>query len=140
MSADNSTDIPRVLDEKLGYDGDVRLLNDEPFSGIGYSEYSSGQLEQEIIYREGLPDGIQKQWYESGQLKEESNAVRGLGSSKVTVWYESGQMASVALYEAGVKVEYREWSEDGDLIKNEVITPNPALKIYMERMQKIKGS
>ena len=140
MSVNHSSDMPRVLDEKLGYYGDVRLLNDEPFSGIGYSEYFSGQLEQEIYYREGLPDGIQKQWYESGQLKEESNAVPGLGSNKVTVWYESGQMASVSLYEAGVKIEYRVWSEDGDLIKDEVITPNPALKNYMERMKKIKGN
>jgi antitoxin component YwqK of YwqJK toxin-antitoxin module len=140
MTVDHPADMPRILDDELGYDGDVRLLNGEPFTGTSYSEYSDGQLEQETMYRDGLPDGLQKEWYENGQLQRESNAVRGLGSSKVVTWYENGQMKSAALYEAGVKVENKEWTEDGELIKDEVITPSPELKAYIERMKKIKGA
>lgn len=137
MSADKMG-LPRVLDEDLGYDGDVRLLNGKPFSGIGYHEYDNGQLEQENTYLEGLPDGLQREWHPNGQLKKESHAVRGLGSSKVTTWYENGQVQSIALYEAGVKIEHKEWDENGDLLKDDKTAPSPALKTYMERIKKLK--
>lgn len=128
-------ELPRVLDEDLEYEDDLRLLNGKPFTGIGYQKYPNGQLELEVNYREGLPDGLQREWFANGQLKRKSHAIRGLGTSKMTTWYENGQVQSIALYDVGVKIEYKEWSEDGELLKDEKLTPSPALKTYMERMK-----
>jgi len=139
MNMSGSNNSPKILDELLGYDGDIRLLNGEPFSGVGYSEYDNNQLEKENTYVNGLPEGLQRTWYRNGQLKTESLAIRGLGSNKVTTWYECGQIKSIILYDAGIKIHCKDWDKNGNLLKDEAIKISPALKTYIDRIKKIKN-
>jgi antitoxin component YwqK of YwqJK toxin-antitoxin module len=125
---DAEKDLPRVLDEQLEYDDDINLLNGVPYTGIGYQKYPNGQLEYESIYREGLPEGLQREWFPSGQLKSECHAVRGLGPSKIITWYESGQVQSMALYDIGIMIEQKEWGEDGELLKDKGVIKGSGLK------------
>ncbi|MFC3120027.1 toxin-antitoxin system YwqK family antitoxin [Agaribacter flavus] len=132
----------RIPERELEYSGDVRLLGEVPFTGISYEVYPDGQLEQETIYKDGLPEGLQREWYSNGRLRKESDVSRGLGATKVTSWYESGNLRSISIYESGVRLEYKEWSDDTDseLVVDEVTEVSPALKTYMERMAKVKKS
>ena len=106
MSTNEVDKLLRVLDDLLEYDGDVRLWNGKPFTGIGYDEYPNGQLEYENNYRDGLPVGLQREWFPNGQIKKEVHAISGLGSSKVTIWHANSQIQLNIGYLLGNRFTY----------------------------------
>ena len=61
------------------------FLNSEP-EGEWIINYPSGEKDRELIYVDGLPNGLVTQWYENGQKKQE-------GTGDVwTEWNEDGSI------------------------------------------------
>jgi antitoxin component YwqK of YwqJK toxin-antitoxin module len=107
----------RVPEEYLAYEGDQKLLDGEPFTGVGYYLYEEGQLEAEITYRDGVQMGLRRAWYPSGQLQHEYHMFRGVFHGKKREWHDNGRLAEEADYELGFKLRSKCWDEDGNLIE-----------------------
>ena len=109
----------RVLYDDVEFDDQLALVNGKPFTGIIFAQHPNGQLEAEKNYKEGLPEGLQREWYPNGQLKHEWNAIRGHGSSLATEWYENGQMKRRTYCRFGWQVRVQEWTQRGQLCRDE---------------------
>jgi antitoxin component YwqK of YwqJK toxin-antitoxin module len=115
-----ATDLPRVEFETVEFDDDFARVAGVPFTGVVVTLHPNGQ-KGEGIYRDGLPDGPQREWYSNGQLKREWIAIRSHGSSKITEWYESGQMKRRSYARFEWVVREQEWTERGEISRDERI-------------------
>lgn len=60
------------ISKTLQFEGKIYLLNsDDPFTGILYNEYSSGQREYEGYYIKGVPNGKLTYFFENGSPMRE---------------------------------------------------------------------
>jgi len=107
----------RVHYDDLEFDDQLALLGDEPFTGVVYANYPDGSLESEFHYIDGLPSGVQRQWHPNGQLEAEWDAIRGHGSAWSRKWHPNGVMKYERINGNRFPVRLREWSEDGQLLK-----------------------
>lgn len=114
----------RENEESLDYVGNRKLLDDEPFTGIGYYLDEDGRLESEISYQDGIQVGLRRAWFETGQLRHEYPMFRGVFHGKVREWYRHGQLALEADYEFGHDLHHKRWNQDGDLIETYQIDNN----------------
>ncbi len=139
MSKNNGTPVVRVHEDDLNYEDDALVLDEEPFTGIGYAEFPSGKLRREVTYVKGFPDGFCCEWYENGKISKEWFAERGVAPSKSTEWYEDGQIKSLCLREHGVELEYKEWTQDGDLTTERTLEEGSSMHQVLLRMRKLKN-
>ena len=65
--------------------------------------YHSGQLAEQGEFREGLKDGIWKEWYESGRLKSIYNYNRGELSGSYRLYNEAGDLRESGKIRRGQK-------------------------------------
>ena len=124
-----------VNEEILQMRDDRRYHLGDPFSGVGYIPYPSGQLKRKIPYRDGFAEGLCEAWFANGQLKEQWHAKRGVVHGVWTAWHENGKLKTVGNYEFGIEVEYDEWNENGELLVARRIGPNSTLFPYLERLR-----
>lgn len=129
----------RVKDELLDYEGDALSLDGVPFSGIGYSEYPSGNLKEEFNYIEGFPCGLCQQWYENGQLKFEYLAIKGQAPNQYSEWFENGILKIRKESDCGIEVEYSEWDKEGKLVVERKLAEDSPMRKVIERMKKAKS-
>jgi antitoxin component YwqK of YwqJK toxin-antitoxin module len=127
----------RVRYDDVEFDDQLALVDGRPFTGIIFDLFPDGRTAAEYQYREGLPEGLQREWHRSGGLKKEAVAVRGHGSSEVKEWFESGQLKSVSRAEFGWLTHVTEWREDGALVKDEAIRLDEATLEHIERMRQL---
>ncbi|WP_052947761.1 toxin-antitoxin system YwqK family antitoxin [Aneurinibacillus tyrosinisolvens] len=114
----------RVDEELLEFDDDLRCYNDSPFSGIGYENYPNGNLKTETLYKDGFQHGLSREWYPTGEIKSEFFWKKGSRYSKRQEWHRNSNIKSIANYEWGIELDNKEWDENGNLIKSEIIDPN----------------
>ncbi|MDB5273848.1 MAG: hypothetical protein JWO58_2215 [Chitinophagaceae bacterium] len=100
---------------KLG----ITRVDDRIFSGVLYSLYpSTSDTLFYMTYRDGVPDGITRQFYTNHQLKELRYFSKGQKIDSCCSWWENGKKRSLAYFKndeyEGV---YSEWSEGGRLTK-----------------------
>ena len=125
--------LPRVdFDEIEFNDDDLAFLNGEPFTGIVVAVHPNG-ARAENGYRNGVIEGLQRKWYPSGQLEKEGIVVCGQGTSTVTEWYENGQMKRRAYCRFGFPVRVQEWTQHGQLRRDERINLSDSLGEYIAR-------
>ena len=105
----------------------VRLFDGKPYSGTAFCEYSEGALKSERLFLNGLEEGHCKEWHDNGQLKKEWIASRGRELGKVTKWHANGAIHSIAEFDQGVELCYREWDESGKPILTRTIEGNSEL-------------
>jgi hypothetical protein len=107
----------RENEESLDYVGNRKLLDGEPFTGVGYYLDEEGRLESESSYQDGIEVGLGRAWFETGQLLHEHPMFRGVFHGKVREWQRNGRLALEADYEFGHDVHHKRWDEDGNLIE-----------------------
>jgi antitoxin component YwqK of YwqJK toxin-antitoxin module len=134
----NGAHIARVNENNLHYEGDALVLNGELFTGIGYADFSKGELRREVSYVNGFPEGRCREWHENGHIRKEWFAKRGVAPSKTEEWYENGQLKSLCLREHGVELKYQEWSQDGELIVERTLEEGSSMHRILLRMRKFK--
>jgi antitoxin component YwqK of YwqJK toxin-antitoxin module len=121
----------RINEELLDYDDDQSLHEGLPFTGIGYLEYPDRSLKKESIYVDGYEQGLCREWYPNKQLKREWTADHGTAVGEVKTWYEDGKIKSIALYEFGIEILFKEWDERGILTAKREIDINSELYEYL---------
>jgi antitoxin component YwqK of YwqJK toxin-antitoxin module len=126
-------ELPYVDEELLKWDEDVVCYNGKPFTGVGYERHPNGAIIRETPYKNGFPHGIIREWDPTGQLIFEGECKNGKAHGRFTYWYPDGTVKSIAHYEWGVQVDYKEWDEEGRLIKDERKDPDDHLLQTMRR-------
>jgi hypothetical protein len=97
---------------------------DKPFTGIGYECDENGNLISEICYKEGQKDGVTKERFVNGKISLEENYRHNTLHGRCRKWYEIGVLESEEIYELGICIRRRVWSEDGTEIENYIIDEN----------------
>lgn len=103
-------------EDRLDFDGDQRIYDGVPLTGVSFEEYPEGQLKNEIPFIDGFAEGFCREWYSNGQLKSERFLVHGLKDGKSTEWHENGAIKSVFECDHGFILRYEEWTAQGQMI------------------------
>ena len=69
-----------------------KMDSKDPFSGIVYNTYPSGQKEYEGQYKEGEPNGLLVYWYENGNKKREGKLKGGTPVGRWVTYKEDGSV------------------------------------------------
>ncbi|NWJ95889.1 MAG: hypothetical protein HXX20_08915 [Chloroflexi bacterium] len=109
----------------------IYLFNGEPFTGVGYELYPSGNLWTEQTYKDGILEGSTREWFPSGQLKSETHLENGGTHSVSRSWYVSGQLESEKYYEYGILIYSLEWNENGQVTKETQLKEGDSLFSYL---------
>lgn len=102
--------------------GEIYHYKNLPFTGIlEEAFFANGNLQTEIQYVDGHPQGFHREYFENGQLMQESFIKRNVSYGTL-----------------------REWNENGDLIYEGVFEPEPMLVLaidvhYRENIAKAVG-
>jgi antitoxin component YwqK of YwqJK toxin-antitoxin module len=127
------------FDEKLWFTSisDQVIDNPEneggkPFNGLTYELYPNGNLAYYRYYENGLPHGEFVEFYENGNIKTKQYMRHGQTKGKREKWYENGKLKSVAEYELGICLSYKEWDLNGNLI-DEQLEPKEGMKKILEK-------
>jgi len=95
---------------------DEMNYKDNRLNGVAKTYYRTGVLFYEVNYQDGKRDGVQKVFYESGKLKNEFHRKDGMFEGSFTTYYESGVTESEGNYK---NHEYdgliRDYDENGTL-------------------------
>lgn len=87
------------------------------FSGIAYSVFPNGNLEFYAFFRDGFKDGEFVEFYDDNKIKCIQNMRKGRTYGTRRIFYKNGTKKLEARYEYGVCLTFKEWDEDGNLIK-----------------------
>lgn len=131
----------RVNEDSLEYDDDMRMYNGTPFTGVGYETYENGNLKSETTYLNGFQNGISKEFYPDGNLKSEHILRNCEPFSHSTYWHSNRVMKSNAQYEWGIEIEYKEWTDRGELVINRKLDDSSSDSQYglLEKFRKVYG-
>jgi antitoxin component YwqK of YwqJK toxin-antitoxin module len=110
---------------------------DKQFTGIGYECDDNGNLISEVCYKDGLKDGVTKEWFVNGKVSLEKSYRYNTLHGSCRRWYESGGLESEEIYEVGICVRKTVWSEDGTEIERFEIDENSP---QFDTLQKLRQS
>ncbi len=128
----------KINEDFLDYDDDQCMLDDIPFTGIGFLEYPDNSLKSKSCYLNGYEHGLCQEWYSNHQLKIEWTAVHGRAKGKINQWYADGKIKSVGEYDYGVEIEYKEWNENGELLIHREVNKESEMYKYLIQMRESK--
>jgi antitoxin component YwqK of YwqJK toxin-antitoxin module len=102
-----------VRASELDYDGELFFTyRGESFTGVAYEEVP-GKWLSEVSNRDGLQDGVGRDWYPSGMLKSESwyreNTLHGFSRE----YNEDQVKVSEDAYEYGILIRRTGWDDAG---------------------------
>ncbi|CAH2214824.1 toxin-antitoxin system YwqK family antitoxin [Tepidibacter aestuarii] len=106
------------------YCGDMLFYKEKPFTGLRYELYPEGQLRSLTPYENGFNNGICREWYTTGELMCEYESKRGVNNGSKTYWHQNGLIKSIANYELGIELDYKEWNGKGNLVKSRKFDPD----------------
>jgi antitoxin component YwqK of YwqJK toxin-antitoxin module len=124
-----------VRDSELDYDSDlVFTLDGKAFTGVAYEE--SAELgRSEICYRDGLQEGVARDWYPSGMPKGESCYVRNVLHGTSREFDEQGRLMVEDRYEYGICVLARRFSVDGTVTETNELDANIEAARQLNRLR-----
>jgi antitoxin component YwqK of YwqJK toxin-antitoxin module len=129
---------PRVQFSELDYDGElIYTLGGHPFTGIAYEEVP-GKWRSELSYRDGMQEGIARDWYDSGVLKEDSYFRENVRHGPWKSYDSDGTLASEEFYEYGIHVSRRTYSSDGEIVDSWAISPASSTYRLLEKYRREK--
>ncbi|MEO1619054.1 MAG: hypothetical protein AAFV88_24595 [Planctomycetota bacterium] len=109
--------IDKVDAECLEITGDqAYLLDGVPFNGTAVHYRSNGSTESELEFRDGIQNGLVRDWNVNGQLIFEGEMRNGVYHGTCNTWNDSGQLVEEEKYEYGIKTSHKKWSGDGTLV------------------------
>jgi antitoxin component YwqK of YwqJK toxin-antitoxin module len=113
-----------VKKEMLQIEGNKTLYSGELFTGLSYDmpfieEVGSYVLFSIYAYKNGCMHGRCLEWYSDGLVEPKKIIEEGC-SDEGEYWYSKGSLKKYAHYELGKELDYREWDEKGNLIKERI--------------------
>jgi len=127
----------RVLEDELVERNGVYYFQGEPFTGTVFDIYDEEQIKYEQEYKNGVRDGLYREWYENGQIKTETNYEDELQFGSFKKWYESGQIKEQTTLKYSTAVgSIKRWHENGQLayeieLKNDFTPPDEHYYYYV---------
>ena len=117
---DSEAEVLRVDSKKLQItEGDsLAYFGEQLFTGLATSHYANGQQATEITYIDGMRDGVETRWYESGVKRFEGRFSKNQLVGVFEEWHPNGRLKSEAIWKDGKRVSIREWSETGEMIRD----------------------
>ena len=97
---------------------DVSSGLDVPITGMLYEFYANGNINYYCMYENGIPNGENISFYEDGSLMEQCMMYKGVQHGKMISWFNNGAKKAESESKYGFNLYYKEWNENGDLIKN----------------------
>ena len=123
-------------DDTIEFDGDVRLVNGTPLTGIAFAEYDNSTLKREIPFYEGFPHGTCKEWHSNGQLMKQWECQNGMIIGQAFEWFDDGKIKSRSNFDLGIELEYSEWNRGGELVdERKIDTGSEMYRYYRNRKQ-----
>ena len=106
----------------------INKIDSSLITGIIIAKYdSTNNLSAEYNIKDGVSNGIQKQWYKNGQLETFFMTKNGIQNGVNKTWYENGQKQYESNFKEGKTVGLvKEWYKNGQ-IKYEYILKNDLL-------------
>jgi antitoxin component YwqK of YwqJK toxin-antitoxin module len=109
----------RVPEKALDYTDDgYYCLDEQPFTGVGFSLHKEGWLEMETEYRDGTEWGMRRQWYAPNKLLEEVRMRAGVVHGKERRWHPNGKLKEESDCEFGITLTRKTWDEEGNLVED----------------------
>jgi antitoxin component YwqK of YwqJK toxin-antitoxin module len=100
-----------TVDEKCFYKYDMSLV-----TGTVMGHYKNGQLKIKATYKDGIPDGLYKEWWENGRLKLEMTYKNGERNGLFRSWnYRGGLMGKRTYVKGDIDGITNGWFYDGRL-------------------------
>ena len=98
---------------------DIILCIDRiPITGMTYEHYENGQMAFEGGFVNGFSEGVHRDWYRNGNLKALAEVKHGTSYGFKIQFHESGCVKCIGHYEYGATLDEKEWSEEGELIRD----------------------
>lgn len=116
--------LPRVDGDDLEWEGQLQTWNGQPFTGIEVWRFPDGAIESESTYKDGLKDGLSRTWDEHGQLLSQFTCRPGAAYGNRKEWHSNGQLAQDSNYEWGVRLDEKDYDEQGVLIDEFTMDPS----------------
>ncbi|MEU8292163.1 hypothetical protein [Streptomyces pseudogriseolus] len=104
-----------IDDPDVDMDDAQRLLyRGEPFTGE-VTEHLQGKLVSLDVYRDGIQDGLSREWYKDGTPRSEGTVRDGLPRGEFREWHANGVLASRKVFDNdGLTLrEDDQWDETG---------------------------
>lgn len=95
----------------------VEMDTEVPYSGLAYTIFSNGEIESYSYYINGVEDIQSVEFYCNGKLRTYCDMKNGVGDGEIIEWNEKGTMTYWAEFEADVKKRFKQWDDQGKLIK-----------------------
>lgn len=105
----------------LSTDDGLYYCDEEPFTGVSYTEFPDGSPRSESEYRNGLAWGKSKSWHKNGTLFSESEFYRDVLHGVSREWSPAGRLVSEIVAEYGITIRETTWDEQGTLLKEYVL-------------------
>jgi antitoxin component YwqK of YwqJK toxin-antitoxin module len=131
--------VKRVPDSELDYDADLTYTHGGVlFTGIAYEEIPGGGI-SEVSYRNGMQDGVSRDWYPSGALKGEASYRENVQHGPMREYDEQGVLVHEAVYEFGILISSVKRDASGQVLESfEIDEGNPNFAL-LERFRRSSG-
>jgi|TARA_B110000438_G_C15639904_1_gene574834 antitoxin component YwqK of YwqJK toxin-antitoxin module len=88
----------------------------QPYSGPVFSLNENGQLQEELVLKDGELDGTYKSYYENGQLESEGTNKNGQRDGPYKSYYQNGQLFQEVTFKDGqVDGLWKYYNDNGQL-------------------------
>lgn len=77
--------------------------------------HDSGDKMFQGEWHQRVPHGLTQTWYSNGEPMHEVHFENGYLHGNWRMWAETGELMITAFYEFGMKVEWIEWDQDGQI-------------------------
>jgi antitoxin component YwqK of YwqJK toxin-antitoxin module len=126
----------RVPAKSLDYDDGQYYLDGNPFTGVAYiPEDNADWVQCEIEMKDGLENGVKREWWEPGKLMSEATWSDGALHGKKRSWHDDGRLAEEGEYEFGIPIWEREWDEDGELVSEYQLKEGDSNYAHLQKMR-----
>ena len=117
----------------------LRTPNGEPYTGLVVETLPSGYVTAEYEVKDGLKDGLEKEFYAPDEPAQEAHYRRGLLHGDVTFYYPEGGPREKSVFAYGICLEEFQWDEAGQLIHHQVLELPPYQQVMLENNRKEFG-
>lgn len=106
------------------------------YTGIVFEALPSGSLTAEYEVKNGLKDGIEKEYYSEGCIESITHYREGHWHGEVVYYYPEGAPKEKSVFEYGILTEEFQWDAAGNLVHHRVFGENDANFKLLERLRR----
>jgi antitoxin component YwqK of YwqJK toxin-antitoxin module len=101
-------------------EGEIVVYNGAPLTGDVYNTAPNGTVVTAKSYRDGLEEGVQREWYADGRPESEYRVEDNQLVGETLDWHRNGRLARRQVFDEYGQLQAREvWDEEGDLLPDE---------------------